>query len=57
MLEWEHTEDCYLMQWQKPSPLLSEFTALCGMILTAKQSIFLRIQVRASSQTKGLERG
>ena len=24
---------------------------------TAKQSVFLRIQVRASSQTKGLERG
>ena len=28
-----------------------------GRILTAKQSVFLRIQVRASSQTKGLERG
>ena len=25
--------------------------------MTAKQSVFLRIQVRASSQTKGLERG
>ena len=36
MLEWEHTEDCYLMQWQKPSPLLSEFTALCGMIYPEK---------------------
>ena len=36
MLEWGHTEDCYLMQWQKPSPLLSEFTALCGMIYPEK---------------------
>ena len=48
-------------RWQN-QPTTSTFTSLkhsrrpCAPS-TAKQSIFLRIQVRASSQTKGLERG
>ena len=48
-------------RWQN-QPTTSTFTSLkhsrrpCAP-LTAKQSVFLRIQVRASSQTKGLKRG
>ena len=48
-------------RWQN-QPTTGTFTSLkhsrrpCAP-LTTKQSVFLRIQVHASSQTKGLERG
>ena len=61
---------CYRRQvssYSYPKPLFQNetryqtfqiiFTLSLVLKYTAKQSVFLRIQVRTSSQTKGLERG
>ena len=48
---------CRILKIQDFAGRIVKIRDFAGRILTAKQSVFLRIQVRASSQTKGLERG
>ena len=58
---WIELIDCWIpysgIRKKKELRLFLENEMKSKLQLTAKQSVFLRIQVRASSQTKGLERG
>ena len=66
MVAWQATVSWIVLNFRFASRILKiqdfagrivKIRDFAGRILTAKQSVFFRIQVRASSQTKGLERG
>ena len=66
MVAWQATVSWIVLNFRFASRILKiqdfagrivKIQDFAGRILTAKQSVFFRIQVRASSQTKGLERG